>query len=131
MGIENVDKEKVEEIGEVEYRSQRFEDINLGDELVILARRGKDGNAIGRLADGRVILFSKESTMKVNPGDTVLGEIVHVTRTYTIVMPKKVLGDTIEALILNLRNVCRSGYYQHSVLSRALLYLVTEKLDKA
>ena len=128
MGNENIDEEKVEEIGDTEYRSQRFEDVNLGDELVILARRGKDDKAIGRLADGRVILFSKESPMKVNPGDTVLGEMVHITRTYTIVMPRKVLGDTTEALILNLKNVSESGYYQHQVLAKALLHLVEKNI---
>ncbi len=123
--VENVNEKQVEEIV---YRPERFEDINLGDELVILARRGKDGNAIGRLADGRVILFSKESTMKVNPGDTVLGDMVHITRTYTIVMPRKVLGDTTEALILNLKNVSESGYYQHQVLAKALLHLVEKNI---
>ncbi len=128
MGNGNIDEEKIEEIEGTEFRPQRFEDINLGDELVILARRGKDDKAIGRLADGRVILFSNESPLKVNPQDTVIGKLVHVTRTYVIVMPDKVLGNTTEALILNLRNVSRSGYYQHQVLAKALLHLVEKNI---
>lgn len=122
--------EEIEGIEERDRRPQRYEEINIGDEMVILARKGKDGKAIGRLADGRVILFSKESTLQVNEDDTVIGEMVHITRTYTIVMPKKVLGNTTEALILNLRNVCSSGYYQHSILARALLYLIEKELGK-
>ena len=121
-------KDKPEEIGD--RRSQRYEEISLGDELVILARKGKDDKPIGRLADGRVILFSKESTMQVNPGDTVIGEMVHITRSYTIVMPKRVLGDTVEALIMNLMNVEQSGYYQHSVLAKALKYLIEKDLQR-
>lgn len=125
---ENADKP--EEIEERTRRapSQRFEEIDLGDELVILARKGKDDKPIGRLADGRVILFSKESTMQVNPGDTVIADIVHITRTYIIVMPSKVLGDTVEALIVNLKNVEQSGYYQHSVLAKALLHLIEKSI---
>jgi len=109
---------------------QRLDEINIGDELVVLMRKGRGDTVIGRLADGRVILQSRESTEKINPGDTVICEIVHVTRTYVLFMPKRVLGDTVEALILNLKNVVQSGYYQHSVLAKAALYLIEDKINK-
>ena len=118
-----------EEFGQFEdRRRQRFLDVNVGDEIVVLARKGKEDSVIGRLADGRVILFSKEFTGQINPGDTATCEIVHITGRYIIVMPNKVLGDSMEAMILNLKNVAESGYYQHAVLAKALIYLIERNI---
>ncbi|MHA1863159.1 MAG: hypothetical protein ACTSWA_05265 [Candidatus Thorarchaeota archaeon] len=115
-----MDEKDVERVERV-IPSQKLEEINVGDKLIILTRAGRENRPIGRLSDGRVVLISKESTMQVDIGDTVIGEVVHVTKTYVIIMPERVLGDTDEALILNLKNVITSGHYQHAVLAKALL----------
>ena len=116
-------------MGESESNMARFEEVNINDEIMVLARKGrkdKDGNdtIIGRLADGRAILFSKDTTFDIKPGDTVIGEIVHVAARYVIVKPLRVLGDSTEALIENLKNVANSGYYQHAILAKGILYLI-------
>jgi len=114
---------------------QRMEEINVGDRITILAREGRETagqrTIIGRLADGRVILFSKDSPIKIKAAETVVGEVVHVKQTYIIVMPEKVMGDTVEAMIENLKNVKASGYYQHAVLASGLLYLISKELEKS
>lgn len=108
---------------------QRFEEINLHDEITVLAKTGRDNRPIGRLADGRVILFSKDTTFKISPGETVIGEVVHISGKYLIVKPQRVLGDTTEAMLENLRNVTASGYYQHAVLAKGLLFLISKALE--
>jgi len=100
----------------------------VGEEVVVLAREGKDNTVVGKYADGRVILFSDDSMYKINPGDTVVGEIVRDAKNYVLVEPKQVMGDTLEALMVNLRNVAGNSYYSHSILAKALLYLITKEL---
>jgi len=113
---------------------QRIEELDIGTKLIVLAREGKEKDGektvIGRLADGRAIVFAKGSPMKITPGDTVMGEIVYVKRNYVIINPETVLGDTMEALIENLKNVGSSGYYQHAVLAKALLWMIKKELEK-
>lgn len=105
-------------------KAQRLEEVNVDDEMTVLVREGRDGKVIGRLADGRVILFPKETTFQINSGDTVMGKVVYVTTSYIIVEPQRVLGDTFEAMMQNLNNVADSGYYQHAVLAKGLLYVI-------
>ena len=109
---------------------QRFEEVNLDDEITVLARSGRGQSIIGRLTDGRVILFPKEHKLNVKPGDTVIGKVVHISKTYVIVSPEKVMGDTMEALLENLKNVSMSGYYQHAVLAKGMLFLITKELGR-
>jgi len=101
----------------------------VGEEVVVLAREGKDNTVVGKYADGRVILFSDDSMYKINPGDTVVGEIVRDAKNYVLVEPKRVLGDTLEALIFNLDHITRGSYYSHSIFSRALLYLIKKDIE--
>lgn len=114
--------------------SQRLEEISNGDKITVLTREGREGpdgtkTIIGRLADGRVILFSRDSTLAVSVNDTVQGEVVHVHQNYIIVLPSKVMGDTTEALIENLKHVAQSGYYQHAVLAKGILYLMSKSME--
>jgi len=122
------DKSKLEEDQDAIHRP-RLDEVNLGDKLVVLMRKGRGDSVIGRLADGRVILPSERSTMRINPGDTVVCEIVYITKRYVLMMPERVLGDTTEALILNLKNVAESGYYQHAVLAKAFLFLIEKTME--
>lgn len=113
---------------------QRLEEISNGDKITVLTREGREGTdgtktVIGRLADGRVILFSRDSTVDISPHDTVQGEVVHVHHNYIIVMPSKVMGDTTEALLENLKHVAESGYYQHAVLAKGVLYLISKIME--
>lgn len=113
---------------------QRLEEISNGDKITVLTREGREGSdgtktVIGRLADGRVILFSRDSTLAVTPHDTVQGEVVYVHHNYIIVMPSKVMGDTTEALLENLKHVAESGYYQHAVLAKGILYLMSKAME--
>ncbi len=101
-----------------------------GEKIVVLARQGRENTVIGRYADGRIILFADESAYTINPGDTVKGTIVRDAQNYVIVDPEEVLGDTLEALVLNLQVVSDSGYYQHQVLAKALLYLIQKGLKE-
>ena len=116
-------------LSDTESNIARFEDVKLNDEIMVLARKGRDDTVIGRLADGRAILFSKDTTFDIKPGDTVIGETVHISARYIIVKPLRVLGDSTEALIENLKNVASSGYYQHAILAKALLFLMSKTFE--
>ncbi len=107
----------------------RLEEINVGDEMIVLTKKGREGSVIGRLNDGRVILFSKETPFEIAVGDTVLGKVAFASPTYVIVDPERVMGDTDEALVANLRNVSISGHYQHAVIARGVLRLLEESLE--
>lgn len=106
---------------------QRVEELNLNDEITVLVRRGRDDSKIGRLSDGRVLLFTTDTPFNVEVGDTVVGEIVHITTKYLLVKPLRVMGDNFEAMIENLKNVEASGHYQHAVLAKGLLWLIGEQ----
>ena len=132
MGGEGLESED-ENIPQAPY-AQRLEEISNGDKITVLTREGREGidgtkTVIGRLADGRVILFSRDSTLAISAHDTVQGEVVYVHHNYIIVLPSKVMGDTTEALLENLNHVARSGYYQHAVLAKALLYLLSKSME--
>ncbi len=101
-----------------------------GEKIVVLARQGREGTVIGRYADGRVILFADESSYKINPGDTIKGTVVKDARNFVIVEPEEVLGDTLEALMLNLTNVAEGGYYGHAVIAKGILYLMKKDLGE-
>lgn len=100
--------------------------LEVGQEIITLVKSGRENTLIGRFTDGRVILFSKESPLreKIKEGNTLKGKITHVSNTYILVEPEEVYEDSLEALKLNLKNVENSGYYQHAVLAKALLYLI-------
>ena len=132
MGGEGLESED-ENIPQAMY-AQRLEEISNGDKITVLTREGRetlDGTKtiIGRLADGRVILFSRDSTLDISPHDTVQGEVVYVHQNYIIVMPSKVMGDTMEALLENLKHVADSGYYQHAVLAKGVLWLISKIME--
>ena len=118
--------EQDKETLEVKETRERLEDARVGDELTVLTKIGRDNRIIGRLSDGRVILFAADSPHNIDVGDTVVGEIIHVKDTYIILEPKKVLGDNEDALIVNLKNVGKSGSYQHAILAKGILRLIQE-----
>lgn len=103
---------------------ERLEDVRVGDELTVLTKAGRDDRIIGRLSDGRVILFAKDSPYELEIGDTVVGEVIHVKDTYVLIKPNKILGDNTDALEINLKNVIASGHYQHAVLAKGILELL-------
>lgn len=99
---------------------ERLEDVRKGDILTVLTKAGRDDRVIGRLSDGRVILFAKDSPHEINIGDTVVGEVIYVQDTFVLVDPKDIHGDDRDALDINLKNVISSGHYQHAVLAKGI-----------
>lgn len=72
------------------YDNRKIHPINLGDRIKVQTIRGLKGNVIGRLPDGRAILFSRESPYinMLGPNQLVECNIIYVSQRYVIVDPR-------------------------------------------
>ncbi|KYH41591.1 MAG: hypothetical protein AYL32_004030 [Candidatus Bathyarchaeota archaeon B26-2] len=113
----------VEEVGHFFERKSK---VQVGDTLIVRTFEGKDGGVIGRLPDGKVILFNKKSTYydQLGPGQVVEAKIIYEARTYVIVDPLSPPKTGIEALKANLKALKDSEDWEHAVIAEALLYLI-------
>lgn len=61
----------------------------LGEKITVRTEPGREGKAISRLSDGRVILFDQKSPYsdKLAPGQSVEGQVIIISENYVIVKP--------------------------------------------
>ena len=109
-----------------------------GDRIPVRTFRGWGGNVIGRLPDGRVVLFSRDSPYlaMLAPGQEVDCRVVKVAPRYVIVDPigeptpvEKKSIEVDESLVDDLKGLAEGEDPAASVIARALLHII-ERLDK-
>ena len=63
--------------------------LRLGDKITVRTLPGRDGNTIGRLSDGCVILFDQDNpyVSMLAPGQSVECEVIVISEKYVIVKP--------------------------------------------
>jgi len=107
------------------------EEISIGDTITVQAFMGRAGNVVGRLEDGRIILFNKDSPHleHINPGTLVDAKVVYVAKNYIIVDPIAPPEGGIEGLKKSLRALVKTEDWEMAVLAKSLLYII-ETLEK-
>lgn len=108
------------------FFEQRRAEVNVGEVMMVRTFEGKDGGTIGRLPDGRVILFDKNSALfdQLGPGQVVEARVTYVARTYVIVDPLSPPKTGVDALKANLKVLSESENWEHAVLAEALLHIM-------
>lgn len=111
---------------------RRREEVSVGEVLTVRTFEGKDGGVIGRLQDGRVILFNKDSAFfdQLSSRQVVEAKVSYVARNYVIVDPLSPPKTGVDALKANLKALTDSEDSEHAVLAEALLHIM-ELLEKA
>jgi hypothetical protein len=123
-------------------------DVNLGEEILVRTLLGRDSNIVGRLPDGRIILFGKDNPYLhlLRENQTVNCHVVYVHEKYIIAEPisdpsplpdsEHVVADEIQeeppleefpeepALIDELERVSEQGYGDMTILAKALLQII-------
>jgi len=67
----------------------KTQELFLGQKINVQTMPGREGKAIGRLSDGRVILFDQASPHYdvLAPGQSVEGHVIVISENYVIVSP--------------------------------------------
>ena len=106
-------------------------EISLGEEMEIIVLKGKGESIIGRMSDGRVILFNRESPIfqDLRPGVMVICKVSFVAQNYIIVNPISPPDSGVKAIKLGLDMVSESDNWEMAILSQAIKFLV-EQLDE-
>lgn len=123
-------------------------DIGLGDEIQVRTFLGRDGNVVGRLPDGRIILFGKDSPYLdvLRENQLVDCHVIFVHENYIIVEPMRAPSpipvseqsnaDAIQeeptleefhedpALMEELQEVSENVYGDMAILAKALLHVI-------
>lgn len=68
-----------------------MKNVFLGDRIIVQTFRGVKGNIVGKLPDGRTIIFDRDSPYlnMLSPGQSVECNIIHVSERYVIVDPMR------------------------------------------
>ena len=106
----------------------RLEEVTVGDVLTIRTLKGKDGGVIGRLPDGKVILFNRENTLyaELFPRQVVEARVTYVAQTYIIVDPVSPPQTGIDALKASLRVLTDSVNWEIAVIAESLLHIMDQ-----
>ena len=123
-------------------------DVNLGEEIQVRTLLGRDSNIVGRLSDGRVILFGKDNPYLhlLRENQTVNCHVVYVHEKYIIAEPigdpsslsdsEQVFTDEVQeespleefleapSLIEELERVSEQGYGDMAIIAKALLQII-------
>lgn len=77
-----------------------FQKLGLGEKITVRTVPGRGGKPIGRLPDGRVILFDQNSPYHdmLAPGQSVEGNVIVISENYVIVDP---IREPEEAVIVH------------------------------
>lgn len=105
---------------------KRINEVRVGEVLTVRTFEGKDGGIIGRLPDGRVILFNKDSVYHnmLASRQVVEARVVHATRTYVIADPLSPPKTGVNALKANLKALTEAEDWEHAVIAEALLHVI-------
>jgi hypothetical protein len=109
----------------------QMREISLGEDMEVLVLKGKGESIIGRMRDGRVILFNRENPIfqDLRPGVMVNCKVSFVAQNYIIVDPTSPPDTGVKAIILGLEMVSESDNWEMAILSQALKYLI-EQLEE-
>jgi len=130
---------------------RKIQSIYLGDRITVQTIRGQKGNIIGRLPDGRAMLFDRDSPYinMLGPDQLVECNVVHVSEKYVIVdpigepepfkkepysgepQPVEILENqwvSDEFLLEDLRILSEKGEWETGIIAGALLYII-ERFD--
>ncbi len=123
-------------------------DVNLGEEIQVRTLLGRDRNIVGRLPDGRIILFGKDNPHLhlLRENQTVNCHVVFVHEKYIIAEPigdpsslsdsEQVFTDEVQEespleefleepfLIEELERVSEQGYGDMAIIAKALLQII-------
>ncbi len=123
-------------------------DVNLGEEIQIRTLLGRDSSIVGRLPDGRIILFGKDNPYLnlLRENQTVNCHVVYVHEKYIIAEPigdpsplpdsEQVFTDEVQeespleefleepSLIEELEKVSKQGYGDMAIIAKALLQII-------
>jgi len=77
-----------------------FQKLGLGEKITVRTLPGRGGKPIGRLPDGRVILFDQDSPYfnMLAPGQSVESHVIVISENYVIVRP---IREPEEAVIVH------------------------------
>jgi len=117
--------------------------VHLGERITFQTFRGLKGNIIGRLPDGRMVLFNRDSpyTRMLAPGQSVDCSVNYVSEKYIIVDPireprpleREVPTEPIEreetteikdGRFENLRRLSNEGEWETAIIARALIHVI-------
>ncbi len=117
--------------GEREFPPRILEEVSIGEVMRVRTFMGREGNIVGRLPDGRIILFNKESPYLdlIEPGEIVEAKVAYVAKNYIIVDPLAPPKTGLEGLKESLRELTGMEDWEMAVLAKALLYII-EKLEE-
>ena len=109
----------------------QMREISLGEEMEVLVLKGKGESIIGRMRDGRVILFNRENPIfqDLRPGVMVNCKVSFVAQIYIIVDPTSPPDTGVKAIKLGLDMVSESDNWEMAILSQALKFLI-EQLEE-
>jgi len=111
--------------------------VHLGDRITFQTFRGLKGNIIGRLPDGRMVLFNRDSpyTCMLAPGQSVDCSVNYVSERYVIVDPireprslEPVEGGETTGIkdrrFEDLRRLSNEGEWETAIIARALIHVI-------
>ncbi len=123
-------------------------DVNLGEEIQVRTLLGRDSNIVGRLSDGRVILFGRDNPYLhlLRENQLVNCHVTFIHENYIIVEPiddpspipdsEQVVEDEVQeelsleevpeepALIDELERISVQGYGDTAIIGKALLQII-------
>jgi len=106
------------------------EEVSIGQAMTVQTFMGREGNVVGRLIDGRIILFNKENPdlSQIGPGELVQVKVVYVAKNYIIVDPVGLPKEGVEGLKESLEALMMVEDWEMAVVARSLLYVI-ERLE--
>lgn len=106
------------------------EEVSIGETMTVQTFMGREGNVVGRLTDGRIILFNKDNPdlSRIGPGELVQVKVVYVAKNYIIVDPISLPKEGVDGLKDSLEALMMVEDWEMAVLAKSLLYVI-ERLD--
>jgi len=115
--------------------AESLKELGLGDRITVHTMRGKNDTVIGRLQDGRVILFDQNSQFfdLLAPEQSIECHVVNIKENYVIVNPISKPDETpishvpeleVDTIVEDLEKLIESVSGNAEVITRALLRVI-------
>jgi len=112
-----------------------FQKLGLGEKITVRTLPGRGGKPIGRLPDGRVILFDQNSPYfsMLAPGQSVEGNVKVISENYVIVSPIREPEETVivhfpevdvDDIVKDLEKMIKKASGNAEVIPKALLRVI-------
>lgn len=114
---------------------EKLEELGLGDRITVHTIRGKGDTVIGRLQDGRVILFDQNSQFfdMLAPDQSIECHVINIKENYVIVNPigkpeaipiSYVPELEVDGLVEDLEKMIKNVSGNAKVITQALLRVI-------